>query len=98
MQNEEKKNHPTRSTKAVSYSAPPTVVRHARAAAGHTQQEAAATVYTHVAAWQKWEQGDHVMRLSVLELYLLKTRQLTVEEVSGAWWMDYESRALAVAR
>jgi putative transcriptional regulator len=49
----------------------------ARVAAGQTQPEAAATIYSTLRTWQGWEGAgnDRPMHPAFFELYLLKTGQ-----------------------
>ena len=61
---------------------PPTPddIRSARAAAGHTQAEAAALVHAARRSWEAWEStsagtATRAMPLASWELYLLKTLQ-----------------------
>jgi DNA (cytosine-5)-methyltransferase 1 len=56
----------------------PDRVRAARAAAGHTQSEAAALIYRTRRAWQDWESGARNVDPAAFELYLIKTGQLVV--------------------
>ena len=48
-------------------------VREARAKAGHTQHQAAQTLYVEDRTWQRWEAGVSGMAPAFWELYLLKT-------------------------
>jgi DNA-binding XRE family transcriptional regulator len=52
----------------------------ARHATGHTQTEAAETVFATLRAWQNWEAGKYVIPAAEWTLYLLLTGQITVEE------------------
>ena len=52
----------------------------ARAAAGLSQAEAAATVHVDLRTWQRWEAGDRVMHAAFFELFLLKTKQKTLKQ------------------
>lgn len=47
-------------------------VRAARESVGHTETEAAATVYSTLSAWQRWEQGGRRMPPGLRELYSFK--------------------------
>ncbi|QMV33504.1 hypothetical protein 8G_00072 [Ralstonia phage Hyacinthe] len=53
---------------------PPTAqqVREAREAAGLTQTEAGALVYSALRAWQQWEAGDRRMHPALWELFRIK--------------------------
>jgi DNA-binding transcriptional regulator YiaG len=55
-------------------------VKAARAASGLTQAAAARLIYNSIDNWQNWEQGRYPMTPGHYELFLLKTRQLTVGE------------------
>lgn len=48
-------------------------VLQARRAAGHTQHQAAQTLYVEDRTWQRWEAGATGMAPAFWELYLLKT-------------------------
>jgi hypothetical protein len=64
---------------------PATMVREARAAAGHDERQAAATIYVTETRWRQWEQEQAesraMMHPAFYELYLLKTGQKTVDQV-----------------
>ena len=51
----------------------PAQIMQARRKAGHTQPEAAATVYVCHRNWQAWEYAKHKMPAGLFELYLIKT-------------------------
>ncbi len=53
----------------------PDAVRLARQVAGLTQTEAAQTVSASMRAWQQWESGERAMPPGLFELFMLKTRQ-----------------------
>jgi DNA-binding transcriptional regulator YiaG len=53
----------------------PDAVRQARQAVGLTQTEAAKTVSASMRAWQQWESGERAMPPGLFELFMLKTRQ-----------------------
>jgi DNA-binding transcriptional regulator YiaG len=80
-------NHPDRSKKNRTRAATPTVeeIRAARNAAGLTAAQAAQIVYHSLRAWQYWEddsmQGNRRMPAAAFELFLLKTGQLSLDEV-----------------
>jgi putative transcriptional regulator len=69
-------NHPNRS-KAPGPASTPTQAQivAARAAAGLTQSEAAAVIYSTLRTWQDWEGGQRKMNAALLELFQLKTGQ-----------------------
>lgn len=50
----------------------PESIRAARAAAGHTQTQAARVIYSTLRTWQKWEGGERRMHPALFELYVLK--------------------------
>lgn len=52
----------------------------ARAAAGFSQVEAAATVHVDLRTWQRWEAGDRAMHAAFFGLFLLKTKQRTSKQ------------------
>lgn len=54
----------------------PAEIRAARLAAGLTQTEAGALVYSALRAWQAWEAGERAMHPGLWELYRLKTSGL----------------------
>lgn len=51
-------------------------VTEARHSAGHTQDQAAASIYICPRTWQRYEAGQCGMPAAYWELYLLKTGQL----------------------
>lgn len=60
----------------------------ARAAAGHTQAQAAAEVYMRTdRRWRDWEGGKHRMPPAAFELYLYKTQAVIIDvpEMLAAW-------------
>ncbi|MEI2416237.1 hypothetical protein V8Z80_08635 [Orrella sp. JC864] len=63
-------NHPHRAGRP---SPSPEEVRAARGSVGHTQTQAANTVFITLNAWQRYEQGDRRMPPGLRELYSLKT-------------------------
>ncbi|MCL2310306.1 MAG: XRE family transcriptional regulator [Proteobacteria bacterium] len=52
----------------------------ARHAAGHTQTEAAHTVFAALRSWQHWEMGTREMPATAWALYLIFTGQITIGE------------------
>jgi len=69
-------NHPNRSRRGVPAANPrPEDIRAARAAFGHTQTQAARSIYCTLRAWQQWEAGDRRMHPAMFELYKIKTKQ-----------------------
>jgi hypothetical protein len=87
-------NHPNRrkrSTNRLDPAANPSQaqIRKAREQAGHTMREAAATVYATLHAWQNWEtdpmnEYHRRMHPALFELYLLKTGQMELKDLSAA--------------
>jgi len=66
-------NHPNRSRRDIPAANPsPEEVRAARAAGGHTQTQAARSIYCTLRAWQRWEAGDRCMHPAMFELYVIK--------------------------
>jgi len=63
----------------------PAELKAAREAAGLTQDEAAALIYTSTRNWQNWEQGSdgRAMPASAFELFMLKAGQYTWLEPEG---------------
>lgn len=55
----------------------PEAIRAARAAAGLTQAQAGALIYSTMRTWQDWEAGARRMHPALFELFLLKSRGLT---------------------
>jgi DNA-binding transcriptional regulator YiaG len=53
----------------------PEQVKAARTAAGHSQTQAADTIYKGLRTWQQWEKGERAMDPALFELYCLKTGQ-----------------------
>lgn len=53
----------------------PEQVKAARASAGHSQTQAAETIYKGLRTWQQWEKGERAMDPAYFELYLIKTGQ-----------------------
>lgn len=51
----------------------------ARTKAVHTQTQAAAVLYKGVRTWQKWENGERQMDAALFELYLIKTKQKSID-------------------
>lgn len=54
----------------------PAAIRAARKAAGLTQTQAAALIYSTMRTWQDWEAGARRMHPALFELFLLKSRGL----------------------
>ncbi len=52
----------------------PGAIRAARAAAGLTQAQAGALIYTPLRTWQDWEAGRRPMHPAFFELFLIKIR------------------------
>lgn len=55
----------------------------ARNVVGLTQTQAGKVVYSGLRSWQNWEGGRREMNPAVFELFLLKTRQITLEEIEN---------------
>lgn len=53
----------------------PEQVKAARTAAGHSQTQAAETIYKGLRTWQQWEKGERAMDAALYEFYLIKTDQ-----------------------
>lgn len=53
----------------------PQAIRNAREAAGLTQAEAAALVYTGERMWRYWEAGSNAMPVGLWELFQIKMRE-----------------------
>lgn len=88
-------SHPNRSKTNRQAKANPTPAEiiNARQAAGDTQTQAAARIYSTLRAWQDWEtegQTNRRMHPGLFELYMLKTRLRTLGEV-----LDEQAAAIA---
>jgi putative transcriptional regulator len=59
-------------------------VKQSRKEAGHTQQQAADTVYVGRRTWQSWEQGEREMPEGLWELYRIKTGQCFADDEKNA--------------
>lgn len=68
-------NHPNRGSKGPASNPAPEEVKAARAAAGLTQTQAGAVVYSSIKAWQTWEDGTRRMHPAIFELFVIKTGQ-----------------------
>lgn len=66
-------NHPNRGPKGQQSNPSPQEIIAARQAAGLTQTEAGALVYSGCRAWQAWEAGERRMHPSTWELFLRKS-------------------------
>lgn len=53
----------------------PAQIRSARIAAGLTQTQAAALIYSSLRSWQQWEAGDRRMHPGLFELFKIKCKQ-----------------------
>jgi DNA-binding XRE family transcriptional regulator len=62
----------------------PEALRSQRAAAGHTQAQAAHLVHTSERAWQAWEAGDRTMHPGMWELYRIKCAMGGTEPAKNA--------------
>ena len=69
-------NHPNRSAGHPARTPSPAEVRAAREAAGLTQTEAAAAIYSTLRTWQDWEAGKARMHPGLWELFGLKVARL----------------------
>tara|TARA_Y100000114_G_C11711130_1_gene303542 strand:+ start:655 stop:996 length:342 start_codon:yes stop_codon:yes gene_type:complete len=54
----------------------PEQVKAARTAVGHSQTQAAETIYKATRTWQQWEAGDRVMDPALFELYCIKANKI----------------------
>lgn len=72
-------NHPNRSAGTPGATPTPAAIREAREAVGLSQTAAAATIYSSLGAWQKWEQGDRRMHPGLFELFLIKAKNFICE-------------------
>lgn len=61
----------------------PEAILAARTAAGHTQEQAARSVFCGLRSWKRWERGEGPMPAAAWVLYRLRTGQLTLEELGG---------------
>lgn len=59
----------------------PDDIRAARDAAGLTLKASAGLVHVDLRSWQRWEAGDREMPGAAWDLYRLRTRQITVDEL-----------------
>lgn len=73
-------NHPNRGPKGPSSNPAPADISAARVAAGLTQTQAGALVYSSLRTWQQWEAGDRRMPAGLWELFRLKV--LTADALS----------------
>jgi DNA (cytosine-5)-methyltransferase 1 len=66
--------------------ASPTIeeVKEARSRAGLTKAAAAALIHADVGSWVKWERGERPMHAAFWELFLLKTRLITLPKPQPA--------------
>ncbi len=68
-------NHPNRSRSPTAAANPtPEAIKAAREAAGLSQTEAGALIYSGLRSWQHWEAGERRMHPAMWELFLLKTK------------------------
>lgn len=89
--------HPNRSKKNPKEGRNPSPVDifNARIKAGLTQPRAAAIVYKTPIAWRKWEAGERRMPPDTWELFLLKLKDIKIEDKNTA---HYGSSSFAVCR
>lgn len=71
-------NHPNRGPRGPASTPTPEEIRAARAAAGLTQPQAAALIYSTLRTWQDWESGARRMHPAMLELWHIKVAQLNI--------------------
>jgi DNA-binding transcriptional regulator YiaG len=62
----------------------PEDVKEMRSAARLTQKKAAAVLYHKLSSWQHYEQNDRKMPPALRELFLLKTKLISLEDVEIA--------------
>lgn len=68
-------NHPNRSASPTAAANPtPEAIKAAREAAGLSQTEAGALIYSGLRSWQHWEAGERRMHPAMWELFLMKTK------------------------
>lgn len=82
---------PNRGPKNPGSNPPPTEIRAAREAAGLTQTEAGALIYSRARTWQNWEAPPGViehrrMPPAAWQLFLSKLRAGRSTEAFAAWW------------
>lgn len=81
-------NHPNRGARGPGSTPTPAEIRAARAAAGHTQRQAAETVFATERAWAEWEadrgEGQYPGRRMHPATFLLY-RALCAGKASEAW-------------
>lgn len=63
----------------------PEQVKAARMAAGHSQSQAAETIYKGLRTWQQWEAGERSMDAALIELYCIKTGQVKSKMDNSGW-------------
>ena len=76
-------NHPNRSRSNPAANPTPEQVKADRQAAGLTQSQAAALIHVNLRTWQQWEGGERRMHPAFWQLYLIKSKQLTLAQVLG---------------
>jgi len=71
-------NHPNRSKASLdpARTRTPEEIRAAREAAGLTQTDATALIFSSVRAWQQWERGDRRMHPAFFDLFTRKVKEL----------------------
>lgn len=67
-------NHPNRGRPTAASNPAPDAIKAARLAAGLTQSDAAALIYSGLRSWQQWEAGDRRMHPQLFESFLLKSQ------------------------
>jgi DNA-binding transcriptional regulator YiaG len=73
-------NHPNRNVSHTDASNPtPEAILQAREAAGLSQSEAGALIYSGLRSWQHWEWGTRRMHPGLFELFLIKSSKLAAQ-------------------
>ena len=71
-------NHPNRGASQTAAANPtPEAILQAREAAGLSQSEAGALIYSGLRSWQHWEWGTRRMHPGLFELFLKKTGKMS---------------------
>ena len=70
------RSHPNRGPKGPWSNPAPEEIRASRDAAGLTQTEAGAVVYSSLRAWQQWEAGDRRMHPAIWAYWLHRFHRL----------------------
>ena len=73
-------NHPNRgAAQTVAANPTPEAILQAREAAGLSQSEAGAMIYSGLRSWQHWEWGTRRMHPGLFELFLIKSSKLAAQ-------------------